>query len=134
MAAVVHARGLIDQQFRRFHLSRHFPKLQLDRLMLDDRLAKGFPLLGIAQRQFQGALCDTGAAGSHIDTPELQATHRDMESAAFLAADQVIDRYAEILEHHLCSVDRAVAGFFDLVDGDAGQQIAGIVLGANGKH
>src|SRR3954452_21652364 len=58
LARVLHARGLEHQQPRRLDLGGHVGELELDRLVLGDRLAERPPLLRVAQPQLQRSLRD----------------------------------------------------------------------------
>src|SRR5687768_12341418 len=60
-ALVVGLRRLLDQQARRLHARGHLAQLELDRLVLGDRLAEGLARLGIAHRVVERRLGDAGA-------------------------------------------------------------------------
>ena len=49
---------------RRLDLRRHLGQLELDRLVLGDRLAEGLPLLDVGDGQLEGAQGDAAAASS----------------------------------------------------------------------
>jgi hypothetical protein len=46
-----------------------------DRLVLPDRLSERFPLLGVAQRVFQGGARDTQRPAGNLDPADLQPAH-----------------------------------------------------------
>src|ERR1700689_3584743 len=58
IARVLQARGALSQQACRFDLRAHVSELELDRLVLCDRLAERPALLRVAQRQLKRALRD----------------------------------------------------------------------------
>src|SRR3954452_18517038 len=63
LAGVLHPGRLAGEQARGLDLGRHVGELELDRLMLGDRLAEGLSLLAVAEGELQGALGDADAAG-----------------------------------------------------------------------
>ena len=108
------------QQPRSARARRHLAELELDRLVLGDRLAEGLAHLGIFGRELQRAFRHPDAARGHVDAPELQSAGRLIEALAFDAADQVLLRHAIVLEHQLAGIDRLVAELFQLAaDGEA---------------
>src|SRR5436305_1933814 len=62
LAGVLQPRGLAGEEACRLHLGGHVRELELDRLVLRDRLAEGLALLGVAQRELEGALGDADPA------------------------------------------------------------------------
>ena len=100
------------QQPRRLDLRRHVGELELDRLMLGDRLAKGPPLLRIAQRQLQRPLRDPDATSGDVHPAELERVHHLHKSLAktgssppkTLAAGRPV-----AVEHQLGRLDPLVA-------------------------
>src|SRR3954470_2148608 len=63
LAGVLQARGLDRQHPRGLELRGHVGELELDHLVLGDRLAERLALLGVADRQLEGALRQADAAG-----------------------------------------------------------------------
>jgi DNA polymerase III alpha subunit (gram-positive type) len=55
--------------------------------------------------ELQRAGCDAGTARGDIDATELESADRLLETASFLAADEVRSRHAEIFEHEFGAVD-----------------------------
>ena len=78
----------------RLDLGRHLGQLELDPLMLGDRLTESLSLLGVADRQLECALGDADAACGHVHPPHLDARHHLLEAAALLAAQHVRRRDA----------------------------------------
>src|ERR687896_1875586 len=66
LAGVLHPRRLEREQARRLDLGRHVGELELDRLVLGDRLAERLALLAVAQRQLERALGYADSAGRHV--------------------------------------------------------------------
>ena len=62
LAAVLHGGRPAGEEARRLDLGRHVGELQLDRLVLADRLAEGRPLLRVADRVLEGGLRDADGA------------------------------------------------------------------------
>src|SRR5215210_1080848 len=93
LARVLHARGLQGEQSRGLDLGGHVGELELDRLVLRDRLAEGLALLGVAQRQLERALRDAHSAGGHVHPPDLERIHHLREALAearLLAAEDAL--------------------------------------------
>src|SRR6266581_636809 len=100
LAAVVDLGCIPDQQTRGFHTSRHLSQLELDRLVLADRLAESLPLLRILDRFRQRPGSDAHAARRDVYAAELEPAHGLPEPAALLA-DEIARGDAVILEHEL---------------------------------
>src|SRR5215213_11982122 len=71
LPGVLHAGGLQREQPRGLDLRGHVRELELDRLVLRDRLAERLALLRVAQRQLQGALCDAHTARGDVHAADL---------------------------------------------------------------
>ena len=95
-------------------LRRHLAELQLDRLVLADRLAEGLAHLGVLGGELERAFRHAHAARRHVDAAELQPAGRLVEALALLAADQVVGRQPVVLEHQLAGIDRLVAELLQL--------------------
>ena len=108
-AAVEGARRIERQQPRGPRARRHLAELELDRLMLADRLAEGLADLGVFARKLERAFGNADAARGDIDASEFEPARRLEEALAFDAADQMIGRNAIILENQLRGIDRLVA-------------------------
>src|SRR5712692_429099 len=85
LAPVVDLGRLLDQQPRRLGARRHLAELELDRLVLADRLAEGLALLRVLDRLGERRLRDADAARGDVDPSELEAADRLLEAAALLA-------------------------------------------------
>src|SRR5436190_8746732 len=114
LAAVEHSRRALDQLLRTLDLRRHVGELQLDRLVLPDRLAESAALLRVAKRHLERALGDAGAARGDVDAAELEAAGSLHEALALDAAEQVLLRHAVVVEAQLAGVDGAVAHLLQL--------------------
>ena len=94
---------------------RHLADLELDRLVLADRLAEGLADLGVLGGELERAFGDADAARRHVDAAERQPAGRLHEALALDAADQVVLGDAVVLEHQLARVDRVVAELLELL-------------------
>src|SRR5581483_6470365 len=95
LARVLHARRLEREHPRRLDLRRHVGELELDRLVLGDRLAERLALLAVAERQLERALGDADAAGGDVDAPDLERVHHLAEALAeppLLAPEDALGR------------------------------------------
>src|SRR4051794_30887885 len=93
LAGVLEPRRLAREEPRRLHLGGHVGELELDRLVLGDRLAEGLALLRVAQRQLERALGDPDAASSHVHAADLERVHHLPEAlveAGLLAAEDAV--------------------------------------------
>src|SRR5215217_5390971 len=82
LARVLHAGGLERQQPRRLDLRGHVGELELDGLVLGDRLAERLALLAVAQAELQRALGDADAARGDVDAADLERVHHLAEALA----------------------------------------------------
>src|SRR4051794_20850359 len=82
LARVLHAGRLEGEQPRGLDLRGHVGELELDRLVLGDRLAERLALLAVAQTELQRALRDPDAAGRDVDAADLQCVHHLAEALA----------------------------------------------------
>src|SRR5688572_15619201 len=113
LAAVVDGRRVLDQQSRGLDARRHLGELQLDRLVLADRLAEGVALARILERFLERGLGHADAARRDIDPAELEAADGLMKAAPF-RADQIARRHAVVVEHELGRIDALVAELLEL--------------------
>ena len=105
-------------------LRRHVGQLDLNRLVVRDRLAEGLALLRVLDRLFERGARDAEAAGGDVEPLGFEAGHHLLEALAFLAADQVGRRNGEVLEMQLAGFDRLVAHLVDVAaDGQAGRAL-----------
>ncbi len=86
---VLEARGAQRQQPGRVDLGRHVGELELDRLVLGDRLAERPALLRVGERVLERGARDAERLGRDADPAAVERRHRDLEAAADLA-EQVI--------------------------------------------
>src|SRR5213080_1339242 len=113
LAAVLHRGGLPGQEPGRLDLGRHVGELQLDRLVLADRLAERPSLLGIADGVLEGRLGDADGACGDVDASHLEPAHHLREAAALDAAHE-IPGHAEVLEAHLAGLHPLVPELVEL--------------------
>ncbi len=102
---------------RGLDLGRHVGELELDRLVLGDRLAEGLALLAVAEGQLQGPLGDADAAGGDVDAAHLERVHHLHEALAdpgLLAAEDPLGRAAVAVVDELGRLDPLVAHLLDL--------------------
>ncbi len=78
LAAIEGLRRVERQQPRGARARRHLAELQLDRLVLADRLAEGLAHLRVLGRELQRALGDADAARGDVDAAELEPA-RDLD-------------------------------------------------------
>ena len=82
IAAVERFGGAIGEQTRRLDAGRHFGELELDRLMLADRLAEGLACLRVGNRFAQRGLRDANATRRDVDAAEFQSAKDLLEARA----------------------------------------------------
>src|SRR5215217_7675060 len=117
LPGVLHAGGLQREQPRGLDLRAHVRELELDRLVLCDRLAERLALLRVAQRQLEGALGDADTAGGHVHTDDLERVHHLAEAvtdARLLAAKDPLGRTDVAVVDELGGLDALVAHLLDL--------------------
>src|SRR5215210_5598719 len=117
LARVLHPGGLEREQARRLDLGGHVGELELDGLVLGDRLAERRALLRVAQRQLERPLRDADAAGGDVHAADLERVHHLREAlveAGVLAAEDHVGRAAVAVEHQLRRLDALVAHLLDL--------------------
>ena len=122
--------ALISEQPRRLDLRGHVGELELDRLVLRDRLAERLALLRVAKAQLERALRQPDAARGDVRAPDLERVHHLREAgvqAGLLAAEDVLGRALVAVEDQLGRLDALVAHLLDLRrDGEAGV-VAGVL-------
>jgi hypothetical protein len=81
--------GVDHERVRGLDLGGHLGELELDRLVLGDRLAEGGALLGVLDGELEGADRDAAGAGGDVDAADLDAVHHLVEAlaATLLAAE-----------------------------------------------
>jgi len=131
LAAIFLRRGGIDEEARCLDLRRHVGQLDLDRLVLGDRLAESDPLLSVPDRLLKGGPGEPEPARSQIDALGLEPGHHVLEPEALDAADQVRRRNREVVEVQLGGLHRPVP---ELVDVAAYGQPRRALLDDEGAH
>src|SRR3954447_1290469 len=117
LAGVLHPRRFAGDEAGGLELGRHVGELELDRLVLGDRLAEGLPFLAIAEGQLEGALADADAAGGDVDPADLERVHHLHEALAdsrVLAAEDALGRALVAVVDELGRLDALVAHLLDL--------------------
>ena len=95
-------------------LDGHLGQLELDRLVLDDRLAEGVPDLRVGDAQLKGAEGDSAAAGGDVDPADLDPVHHLVEALARGPAENPVGGDADVMQDQLGRVDALVAHLLDL--------------------
>src|SRR6185437_4978630 len=75
LAGVLHRCGTAHEQPRGVDLGGHVGELELDRLVLGDRLAERLALLGVFHGQLERALGEPHAARRDVDPAEVERVH-----------------------------------------------------------
>src|SRR6185295_7054148 len=117
LARVLHPRRLARKEASGLDLGRHVGELELDRLVLGDRLAEGLALLAVAEGELQGALGDADATGGDVDAADLERVHHLDEALAdprLLAAQHALGRAAVAVVDELGRLDALVAHLLEL--------------------
>ena len=114
----------MDHLPRHLDLRRHLGEPELQRLVLEDRLAEGDPLLGVGERRLERRPRHADRLRADADPPALEAGERDLQPLAFLA-EQVLRRDAAVLEQDL----RRVAGVLAELVLEPGDAVAGRRVG-----
>src|ERR671916_1824552 len=104
-AGVLEPGGVDHHQVRGLDLGGHLGELERDRLVLCDRFAEGSPLLGVADRELEGADGDAAGSGCHIDPPYLDAVHHLCEALAGRVAEYLVSTDAMAVEDQLGGVE-----------------------------
>ena len=95
-------------------MRRHVGQLDLNRLVLRDRLAEGLALLRVLDGFLERGARDAQAARRHVEPLGLEPGHHLLESLPLLAADQIGGGHREMLEVQLAGFDRLVAHLVDV--------------------
>ena len=114
LAGLVGDGRALGEQPRGLGTGHHVGELDLDRLVLADRLAEGLALLGVAHGLVEAGLGHADAAGGDVDAAEFQPAQRVLQALALHAADELVGVHAVVLEGKLGGVDPAVAEFLEL--------------------
>src|SRR6476620_12057056 len=117
LAGVLHPRRFAGDQAGSLDLGRHVGELELDRLVVGDRLAEGLPFLAVAKGKLEGALGDADAAGGDVDAADLKRIHHLHEALAetrLLAAEDALRRALVAVVDELSRLDALVAHLLDL--------------------
>src|SRR6185312_14697252 len=99
------------QEPGRLNLRRHLRELQLDGLVLRDRLAERLALLGVADRLLERPCGDPDGARGDVHAAELDAAHEVGEACvlAGFAAENAGSRDTQTVERQLDGLDALVA-------------------------
>src|SRR5215217_7165860 len=139
LPGVLHTRGLQREQPGGLDLRGHVGELELDRLVLSDRLSEGLALLRVTQGELERALGDAHSARGHVHAADLERVHHLGEALAetvLLAAQDALGRADEVVVDELRGLHALVAHLLDL--GRHRQPVvlvrAGFLLGDEARH
>src|SRR4029077_18161377 len=92
----------------------HLRELELDRLVVGDRLAESLPFLGVADRLLEPALRDPDRPGGDVHAAELDPAHEVPESSvlAGFATENASERRSESVKCQLDRLDALVSELF----------------------
>ena len=88
----------MGQQPRAPDADGHAGELQLDGLVLADRLAERLALGGVARRRLERGAGDADAGGGHVDAAPVERGEHLVEPAPLDAAEQVRRRHLGVVE------------------------------------
>src|SRR6476620_4929238 len=143
LAGVLHPRRLAGEEAGGLDLGGHVGELEMDRLVLGDRLAEGLALLAVAEGELEGPLGDADAAGGDVDAADLERIHHLHEALAdsgLLAAEHALGRALVAVVDELGRLDALVAHRLDLRRHDHALEVArlgflpGLLLGDEAGH
>ena len=107
-ARVAQRRRVPDELARGFDLRRHVGELEIDRLMLDERLAEARPLARVGERRVERRARHADRLRRDADAPRLEIRERDPVALAF-APEQIRGGHPAVLEDDLRGVGGALA-------------------------
>ena len=93
---ILEPRSAVYQELRRFVFDRHFGDLRLDHLMFGYRLAELGTLIGVVDRQLEGAAGDTQGARGTVDARVVELPHAYLEALPFLAEQCVLRNFRTV--------------------------------------
>ena len=100
LAGVAQARGVVDEQPRRFQLGGRVRELELHALKVGDRLAELLPLLRVRDGVIERALREADHLRADADAPFVERFDRDLVAAAHFA-QHVRARHAAVFQQQL---------------------------------
>src|SRR4029077_1543666 len=103
-------------------------KLELDRLVLGDRLPEGLPFLRVFDRFLERTLRDAQRARSHIDASDLDRGHVLDEALTLFAPEEVRCRNVMVVERDLSRLNALVAELLDVLSDDDAPGLLGTGL------
>src|SRR5260221_968439 len=133
LAGVLHPRRFAGDETGRLDLGRHVGELELNRLVLGDRLAEGLALLAVAEGQLQRPLSDADAARGDVDPANLERVHHLHEALAdsgLLPSQDTLGRAAVAIVDELGRLDALVADLLDLGRDDEAFEVARVLFGS----
>src|SRR6202044_2572076 len=101
--------GVQDQLPGRGDLGGRIGQVVADRLVLPDRLAEAFALLGVGERVVERGPGDAQRAGGDLDPPGFQALHHLREAVSLGPAEHRVGGRAVVLEYQLAGLHALVA-------------------------
>src|SRR6187551_766557 len=117
LTGVLHPRRFTGDKSGRLDLGRHVGELELDRLVLGDRLAEGLALLAVAEGQLQRPLGDADTARGDVYPADLERVHHlheTLSDASLLTTQYPLGRAAVAVVDQLGRLDALVAHLLDL--------------------
>ena len=118
LPAVAQRRGVQVHLPAGFDAGRHVGEAEVDRLMLDQRLAHALALARVREGGFERGARNAGRLRGDVDAAGLEVRQRDPIALAFLA-EQMLS--LAVLENDLRGVGRVLAGLLL----DPGHRVAG---------
>jgi hypothetical protein len=117
--------GHDDHLVSSFDFRSHVGEPEQHSLIVCDGLAERPSLLPIPYGEFERTQCQSAAARSDVDAPDLDAVHHLVETAAGRAAKNRLGCNPIAVEEHLGGVDAFVPHLLDLARyGQAGRDLA----------
>src|SRR5260370_12234370 len=112
VAPILFLRGLLEQETRRLYPGRHIRQLELDGLVLGNRLAKGGALLRVLDGVVKCRLGHTYSSRRYVDTSDLQSAHNVFKPLAFAATKQAVSGHTHIIEDKFGGLNTLIAKLF----------------------
>ena len=125
LAGIFQHGGAPGQQSGCVDLGGHIGQAKTDGLVVDDRRAKGFALLGILYRRFEGRTRHAHRLRGNSDAPGFEVGERNAIALAF-RAKQSAGRNTAVLENDLRGIGSVLSQLFL----DTGNDISGHI----GRH
>src|SRR5258708_27827359 len=112
LTPILFLRGLLEQETRRLYPGRDIGQLELDVMVLGNRLAKGVALLRVLDRVVKCRLGHTYSSRRYVDTSDLQSAHNVLKPLAFAATKQAVSGHTHIIEDKFGGLNTLIAKLF----------------------